>query len=191
MDAEQSLSGLTVSRLLEEVAARTPAPGGGAVAAFAAALAAGLTGMAARFDDHQQVSAARADELRAAATALADADVAAHRAYWLATHTPREDDPWMWPSRLREAFDDTVDVPLEVVRVAEQVTLLAAALASGGEPRRRGNAVAAALLAAAAANAAALLVAENLAGDPEDVRAGCALGLAAAARRCADGLVSA
>ncbi|WP_214369464.1 cyclodeaminase/cyclohydrolase family protein [Pseudonocardia sp. H11422] len=184
---------LTVAELLESVARRTAAPGGGSAAALTTALAAALTAMAARFAGPATAGAAgiatRADELRAVAAALADADVAAYRDYRIAARTPREDDPWMWPSRLREALDDTVDVPLDVAAVAGEITGLAAGLAREGNPRLRGDAAAGALLAAAAASSAALLVAENLAGDPDDVRTGRALGLAAAARRTTQGLL--
>ncbi|WP_425564207.1 cyclodeaminase/cyclohydrolase family protein, partial [Pseudonocardia zijingensis] len=41
--AEPSLLDLTVRELLDSVAARTPAPGGGGVAAIVTAMAAGLT----------------------------------------------------------------------------------------------------------------------------------------------------
>ncbi|MHA6794571.1 cyclodeaminase/cyclohydrolase family protein [Pseudonocardia bannensis] len=188
-----SLLDLSVAELLDSVARRTAAPGGGAAAALTTALAAALTAMAARFAGPGAAgaagAAARADELRAVAAALADADVAAYRAFRTAARTPREDDPWMWPSRLREALDDTVDVPLDVATVAREITRLAAGLAREGNPRLRGDAATGALLAAAAASSAALLVTENLTGEPDDVRTGRALGLAAAARRTAQGLL--
>ena len=68
--------------------ARTPAPGGGAVAAVALSLAAGLTGMAARFapDDWERRAevVGRAEELRARAEPLADADAEAYGAFMAA-----------------------------------------------------------------------------------------------------------
>ena len=65
--------------------ARTPAPGGGAVAAVATALAAGLAAMAARFapDEWQRRAAAvgEAEALRARVEPLADADARAYEAF--------------------------------------------------------------------------------------------------------------
>ena len=61
-----SLLDLRVADLLDAVAAREPAPGGGAVAALAAALAGGLVSMANRFSE---TGAERSEELRAAAAA--------------------------------------------------------------------------------------------------------------------------
>src|SRR6476659_1391928 len=76
------------TEFLDAVPARTPAPGGGAVAAVAVSLAAGLTGMAARFaaDDWERRAeiVGRADELRARAEPLADADAAAYGAFMAA-----------------------------------------------------------------------------------------------------------
>src|SRR4051812_6709489 len=65
-----------VDGFLSAVAARTPAPGGGAAAGVTCALAAALAAMAARFAGADP-DAERADGLRAQALALADADAAA------------------------------------------------------------------------------------------------------------------
>src|SRR5690606_17762897 len=88
-----SLLDLPVRELLDAAAARTPAPGGGGAAALTAALAAALTGMAARFADGAEAerAAERADELRAALAPLADADAAAYGAYLAARRRPRHD----------------------------------------------------------------------------------------------------
>ena len=76
---------LRVRELLDAVPARAPAPGGGAVAAIAAALAAGLTTMAARFAPEEWERRAeiigRAEELRARIEPLADRDAAAYGAF--------------------------------------------------------------------------------------------------------------
>jgi methenyltetrahydrofolate cyclohydrolase len=149
---------------LEAVPARTPAPGGGAVAAIALSLACGLTAMAARFapDDWERRSevVARAEELRAAAQPLADADAAAYAEY------------------LRDpaASDAIVAIPFDLARLAAETAELAALVAADGNPNLRGDAAAGADLAAAAATIAARLVAINEPGDPR----------AAAAARLAD-----
>ncbi|GEL20025.1 cyclodeaminase/cyclohydrolase family protein [Pseudonocardia asaccharolytica] len=188
---QPSLLEHSVAELLDAIAARTPAPGGGASAAFAAACAAGLTAMSARFADpgHACDAADRADALRATASALADADVAAYGRYLAALRIPRDTEPRMRAAWLREALDDAIDTPLAIAETAAEIAALAAGVARDGNPRLRGDAVTGAVLAAAAAAAAAFLVTENLASDPEDVRAGRALGAAAAARRTADRLL--
>ncbi|MFC5995855.1 cyclodeaminase/cyclohydrolase family protein [Pseudonocardia hispaniensis] len=179
-----------VADLLESVAARTPAPGGGASAALVTALAAALTAMSARFTDPEVAggTAERAEAVRAAAPALADADVAAYGRYLAVLRSPRTTEPALRAARLREALDEAVDIPLTIAEAAAEVAALAARLARDGNPRLRGDAATGALLAAAAAAAAAFLVTENLANDPQDPRAGRARGAAAAARRAADGL---
>jgi len=149
--------------LLDEVAARTPAPGAGSVSAFAVALAAGLAAMAARFSERHwsnaDRSAARAVELQARAAALAPADARAYEAVLAA----RGDD-------VREALGRAAEVPLELAELAVEVAALAADAAEHGNPNLRGDATAGALLAEAGARAAANLVAINLEGQPEDGR---------------------
>lgn len=162
---ERSLLDLSVRELLDAVASRTSAPGGGAVAALSTALAAALTGMAARFAAPEEgPSAAEADELRERAAVLLDADAAAYGAFLAALRRPRDD-----PGR-EQAVDATRDraaaVPGEIAAIAAAVSELAAPLAAGGNPNLRGDAVAAVLLAAAAAGTAAQLVAVNVGADP-------------------------
>jgi formiminotetrahydrofolate cyclodeaminase len=175
-DDNPSLLDLTVRELLDAVAARTTAPGGGGAAALATALAAALTGMAARFSDAASV-AAEADDLRTSAAPLADADAAAYRTFLEATRLPRED-----PGRseaVAAARKDAIGVPAEIGRLAGTVADLAAGLVRGGNPNLRSDAVAAVHLAAAAADIAAELVGANK--PPEDALAN-ARGIAAAAR---------
>jgi len=172
---ERSLLDLSVRELLDAVAARTSAPGGGAVAALGTALAAALTGMAARFSDDPAV-AAEADALRDRVARLADADAAAYGAFLVALRLPRDD-----PARadaVAGARAEAAAVPAGIADVADAVSGLAAALVCGGNPNLRGDAVAAVLLAAAAAGTGAELVAANLgpAADPrlEQARAAAA-----------------
>ena len=161
-----SLLDLRVADLLDAVAAREPAPGGGAVAALAAALAAGLVSMANRFSE---VGAERPEELRVAAAVLADADAAAYDGYLRAARSARVSGD---RDAARAALDAATDVPLAVLDVAGEVAQLAAAVTADGNQRLRGDATAAALMAAAAAEIAAVLVRENVgAGDPRAVQA--------------------
>ena len=166
--SSEPLAGLSFAALLDAVAARTPAPGSGAVSALAVALAAGLTEMAARFAPGEEVAAARAAELRAEAPRLADEDVAAYERFLL----DRDSGP-------------IAAVPLRVAELAAETAELAARLASGGNPNLRGDAAAGAALAAAAAASSALLVRINLEGSPGDERVERAAELAAAAEAAA------
>ena len=161
-----SLLDLRVADLLDAVAAREPAPGGGAVAALAAALAAGLVSMADRI---YETSAERPEELRAAAAVLADADAVAYDGYLRAARSARASGD---RAAARAALDAATDVPLAVLDVAAEVSQLAAAVTADGNQRLRGDATAAVLMASAAAEIAAVLVRENVgATDPRAVSA--------------------
>jgi formiminotetrahydrofolate cyclodeaminase len=142
-----SFADLTVQGFQDGVAARTPAPGGGAVAAMTAASAAALVAMAARFSDQP---ADRADELRTRLTSLADEDAAAYSAVLAA---PRD--------RRAEAMVAATEVPREVAALATEVVGLANGLAASGNPNLLGDARVAEELAGAAARAAAVLVEIN------------------------------
>ena len=161
-----SLLDLRVADLLDAVAAREPAPGGGAVAALAAALAAGLVSMADRYSG---TGTERAEELRAAAAVLADADAAAYDGYLRAARSARVSGD---RAAAEAALVAATDVPLAVLDVAVEVAQLAAAVAADGNQRLRGDATAAVLMASGAAEIAALLVRENVgAGDSQAVMA--------------------
>lgn len=181
-DPDRSLLDLTVRELLESVAARTPAPGGGGVAALVTAMAAGLAGMAARFGDG--TGAERADALRAAVAPLADADAAAYAAYLAATRLPRDD-----PGRggaIAAARQEAIAVPARIADLAGEVAALAADLARTGNPHLRGDATAAVHLAAAAATTAAELIAENVRDGAGAAELDRARDIGAAARRLAE-----
>ena len=117
-----------VWQFLDQVAARSPSPGGGGAAAVTAALAAGLVAMAARFSDGQLPDAAeltgRADQLRRRAAGLADEDGRAYQAVLDAYALSREHDQRR--QRVREALQGAAAVPLEITEIAAQVAELAA-----------------------------------------------------------------
>jgi methenyltetrahydrofolate cyclohydrolase len=149
--ASSSFLDLALKDFLDAVPARTPAPGGGAVAAITLSLAAGLTAMAARFapDDWgpRAETVGRAEELRAGAEPLADADAEAYGAFMA--------------DRTDETTERIVAIPFELAGLAAEVAELAAVVADEGNPNVRGDAAAGADLAAAAASIAARLVAIN------------------------------
>jgi methenyltetrahydrofolate cyclohydrolase len=151
----------SLKEFLDAVPARTAAPGGGAVAAVAGALAAGLVAMAARFApdtwDRRPEVVGRAEELRARLEPLADADADAYSAF-LAERTP-------------ESEERIVAVPYEVAELAVEVGELARLVVAEGNPRVSGDASAAVDLAAAATSIAARMVAINAPDDPRAARA--------------------
>jgi methenyltetrahydrofolate cyclohydrolase len=141
-----------VKSFLEEVAARTPAPGGGAVAAMTAASAAALVSMAARFSSSEEVASA-GDELQARLVQLATDDARAYTAVLASRGEART-----------EAMRVATEVPRAIAAAATEVATLARGLAANGNPRLLGDARVAELLAEAAGKAAAVLVEINTAG---------------------------
>ena len=100
-----------MGELLAAVGARTPAPASGAATAMTGALAAALTELAARFVDDER-AVARAADLRARLSALADEDAAAYGAFMADRNAA---------TRAR-----IVAVPQEIAACADEVAELAA-----------------------------------------------------------------
>ncbi len=193
-EAVPNYAELPLGRFLDMVASREPAPGGGASAAVAVALAAGLTAMAARFSaDHladAETIAARAEELRNRVMPLAQADAAAYGRVLDAYRTPRDDDEKR-RRRIREALSEATDVPLSIAEVGVEVAGNAARLAEEGNPNLRGDALTATVLAGAGVRAAATLVEINVsaggAGDDRLARVDQLLATMAAAQEVVEG----
>jgi formiminotetrahydrofolate cyclodeaminase len=182
-----------VRQFLDEVAARTPAPGGGGAAALTGALAAGLVAMAARFSAAQLPGAGelagRADQLRHRAAELVDEDAGAYTRVLAAFALSRADE--QRGARIREALERAAAIPQEMTEIAAQVAEMAAQLADAGNPNLRGDSISAALLAEASARSAACLVDINVAlgnlGNDLSRRAAEHLAAADAAARKATG----
>ena len=155
----------SLGRFLDLVAAREPAPGGGAAAAVTAALAAGLVGMAARFSQSQLPDAAdrveRADRLRTEVARLGQRDAEAYQNVLAAYRLPKEPDPQARRQQIHRSLERAAQVPLQVAEISAQVAVEAAELAVRGNPNLRGDALAAVFLADAAARSAAGLVRLN------------------------------
>ena len=164
---------LGLKEFLDAVPVRSPAPGGGSVAAVAAALAAGLTAMAARFAPNEWERRAetigRAEELRARIEPLADEDASAYGAFM--------DD------RSDANRERIVAIPFALVELVAEVAAVAALVATQGNPNVRGDAAAGADLAAAAASIGARLVQLN--SNASDPRVGESARLALAAKKAA------
>jgi methenyltetrahydrofolate cyclohydrolase len=173
--------------LLDDVAARTPAPGGGTVAASACALAAALVEMAATFavSPAGEDPGGRAALLRERALDLAEIELHAYEPVLAALRLPR-DDPER-AARVETAEREASRSPLGIAEVGADLAELAAELARTGNPNLSGDAIAGALLAAAAAQAAARLVAINLTEGAAVEHAGALARRAVAARERALG----
>ncbi|MGH8934651.1 MAG: cyclodeaminase/cyclohydrolase family protein [Egibacteraceae bacterium] len=163
---ETSFRDERLGRFLERVAAKDPAPGGGAAAGVAAAMAASLVAMAARFSTNQledaQGLAEVADRLRERALELADQDAAAYPEVRAAYRLPKEPDPDARRARIKAALEHATEIPLQIARAAAETAVLAQKLEDGGNPNLRGDAATATLLAGAAVRASAALVELNV-----------------------------
>jgi formiminotetrahydrofolate cyclodeaminase len=153
-----------VRGFLDQLAARTPAPGGGGAAAVTGAMAAGLVAMAARFSVKQLPEAGdladQADKLRRRAADLADMDARAYAAVLDAGRQPGDDRKRR--ERTREALLGAAHVPLEIAGIGARVAAMAVRVAEAGNPNLRGDAVTGAVLAVASARSAASLVDINV-----------------------------
>lgn len=151
---------------LDLVAARQPAPGGGAVAAVSVSLAASLVAMVARYSVDELDGGERvvddAEQLRARAAALADDDAAAYGAVISAYAARREQDGDARRATVTAALTRAAEVPLEIAAVGAEIATLASRLCVEGKRDVRADATTALLLADAATRAAAHLVAVNV-----------------------------
>jgi formiminotetrahydrofolate cyclodeaminase len=159
-DADPYLTS-TVAGFLDQLAARTPAPGGGAVAAVTCAMAAGLVEMAAAFDAGGQLDAvgARAHALRVQVAALAAADGRAYAGVLEALRMPAGSERTRC---LDAAVSGAIECPMLVLEIAAEVATLAADVAARGNRNLEGDAVTGALVAEAAARSAASLAQLNV-----------------------------
>jgi methenyltetrahydrofolate cyclohydrolase len=188
----------TLAEVVDLVAAREPAPGGGSAAALTGALAAALTEMSAAFALTSLGSATDADagagpvtdavvaghdarlveirdrahELRGVLLSLAEDDTRSYAAVLDALATPRSDPDR--PARLQVALAAAAEVPLAIAVAAAEVGEMATEVAQAGNAHLLGDATAGALIAEAAARSAARLVELNLAASPQDARLGAA-----------------
>jgi formiminotetrahydrofolate cyclodeaminase len=166
--------------VLDELAAREPVPGGGAAAAWACALGAGLVEMAAAFGALDAVGA-EAAELRARALELAERDGEGYAPVLAALQMDR-DDPAR-AERLADALSAAAEAPLQIALTGARVAELAATAIRDGSAHLRGDAAAGAAIAAGAAEAAARLVEIDVGGrEPPDPRVARAHDAAARAR---------
>ena len=168
-----------IGDFLDRLADRIPAPGGGASAALHAAQSAALLGMVARYStgekyaEHQETIGriiTEADELRAIALRLGEADEQAFGAVADAYRLPRSTDAERAgrSAAIAEALASATWPPAKLIGVAGMVVDLAGALVTMANPNVISD-VAAAVEAARAATAVARVNVEiNLAGITDE-----------------------
>ena len=168
-----------IGDFLDRLADRIPAPGGGASAALHAAQSAALLGMVARYStgekyaEHQETIGRiiiEADELRAIALRLGEADEEAFSAVADAYRLPRSTDAEKAgrSAAIAEALASATWPPAKLIGVAGMVVDLAGALVTMANPNVISD-VAAAVEAARAATAVARVNVEiNLAGITDE-----------------------
>ena len=187
------LTGLSLTALLEELAAPREVPGAGSALAVALATAAAVLQMAARLSPDSWVDAkgvaAQAESLRERAATLVDEDADAYRRALEARATADEKQkPEQRDWSLGRVTAAAAEPPLALARLAADLADLCAAAGTRVEPRVHADVAAAAALAAAVARGARELVAANLTALPGDARVEEAERLALAAAEAAAGV---
>ena len=161
----------TIEAFLGQLAARVPAPGGGATAALHAAQAAALLAMVARYSDGPRYDAelmasvvTRADGLRNEALLLAEADAAAFGAVADAYRLPKDtgEQQAARSAAIGEAVAEAAWPPAFVVRLARVLTDMAEELLPTGNRNVITDVAAAAEAARAAAVTARVNIEVNL-----------------------------
>ncbi|MDX6350771.1 MAG: methenyltetrahydrofolate cyclohydrolase [Streptomyces sp.] len=169
----------TIENFLERLAARVPAPGGGAAAALHAAQGAALVGMVARYSTGEKYAQhretverviAESDELRATALRLAEDDAAAFTAVTDAYKLPKatDEEASARSAAIAAALIGAGRPPAEVIAVAARVVDLAAELLPIGNPNVVSDVAAATEAARAAATTARVNVEINLGGIKDE-----------------------
>lgn len=179
--AQHALMELSLGELLDEVAAKRPAPGAGSAAAVCCAVAAALLEMTAAFDPTPIGSASviRCNALRERALELAQRELTSYEPVLEALRLPAEDPTR--GERLSATLASASTAPLSIATVAAQLAGIAAECVDGVSDQLVGEAVAASELADGACRAAGRLVQINLAGAQTDPRLTEVAGLIAAA----------
>jgi formiminotetrahydrofolate cyclodeaminase len=179
VDERAGIEDETVGGYLERLAARVPAPGGGAAAALHAAQGAALLGMVARYttgEKYAEHAAAVAriteesDGLRAAALGLAAADAAAFTAVTDAYALPRgtEEQKAARSAAIARALAGAARPPADVIAAAARLVALAEELLPIANRNVVTDVAAAADAARAAATTARMNVEVNVAGIKDE-----------------------
>src|SRR5271166_5139186 len=147
----------TITAFLDQLAARVPAPGGGATAALHAAQSAALLAMVARYSDGAKYDA---DGIRNDALTLVERDAAAFGAVADAYALPKgtDEERQARSAAITEALAGAARPPADVIRLA----LLLVSLAEELRPAGNRNVITDVAAAAEAARAAAVTAQVNI-----------------------------
>ncbi|WP_328396884.1 cyclodeaminase/cyclohydrolase family protein [Nocardia sp. NBC_00416] len=173
------LGGSPIGDYLGELAAKVPAPGGGAVAALHAAQGAALVAMVARYTTRAKDAEHRpvidriiesADTARHRALALADADADAFTAVGAAYKLPKgtDSEAAARSAAIHDALLEAARVPAAVIDEADGILTLAAELLPIGNPNVVTDIGAAAAAARAAAVTSQLNIEINVVSLPDE-----------------------
>jgi glutamate formiminotransferase / formiminotetrahydrofolate cyclodeaminase len=149
----------SITEFLNSVAAATPIPAGGTVAALVGALAASLGIMGARLSRQQGVEQ-RLSMITRRLRELMQADGDAYQRFIHATKLPKTDRTRS--SLLSSALHLATEIPLEIAEQATEVGALLYACSAGVKPRVRSDLTVGLMLAIAAADAGRHTVGENI-----------------------------
>ena len=175
MLVELNMSDRSVNEFLDELASSAPAPGGGAVAALAGALAAALVSMVAHLTqgkkDYEAVQGPvsqlleQSEQLRGRLAALMGDDYDAFMRLSHAMKLPRgsDDEKTVRTSALQAALKDAAAVPLQIAEASADTMQLCRPIAEVGNKNAVSDAGVAVLMAEAGLRSAALNVLINLA----------------------------
>ncbi|MEO8277024.1 MAG: glutamate formimidoyltransferase [Thermoanaerobaculia bacterium] len=170
------LVGMTLAGFADELSSDSPAPGGGSVAAYAGALAAGLAAMVANLSHPKRGFEARQTELENVAVrgqalkdlllAAVDADTAAFDRYLAAMRLPKENpaERAIRDAAMVEATIATIEVPLATLEHCPEIVELCLEIGSIGLQASLSDAGTGAAMARAAASGAFQNVCINLPG---------------------------
>jgi glutamate formiminotransferase / formiminotetrahydrofolate cyclodeaminase len=154
---------LSVTQFLEAVAAATPIPAGGSVAALVGALASSLGIMGARLSG-QRVIERRLGEVGRRLSDLIQADGEAYRTFIAAVRLPKTDRDR--PTALSSALHVATEIPLEIAERSAEAGALLLACSSGVKPSVKSDLQVGMLMAVAAGEAGLHTAKENLKVQP-------------------------
>ena len=154
-----ALQSQSLTDFFDSVAAATPIPAGGAVAALVGALASSLGIMGARLSQQRTVEG-RLCEISLRLRALMQADGEAYQRFVQATKLAKTDKAR--PSVLSAALHLATEIPLEIAEQATEAGALLYACAAEVKPPVQSDLTVGLLLAVAAADAGRHTVAENI-----------------------------
>ncbi len=170
----EKLVSLGITEFLDELASKSPAPGGGSVAALSGALGAALTSMVCNltigkekyqdFEETITLLLKKSETIRKTLTQLIDKDTEAFNEVMKAFKLPKDTTQQKEERKeiIQQAFKTAASIPLETARACLKVLDLTQVVAEKGNQNSISDAAVAALMAHAGVQSAVLNVKINL-----------------------------